>query len=103
MQFFSSDKQTANFHPAQKPVGWMRFLIATYTNPGQVVLDNTMGSGTTGVACIQLGRRFIGIEKDTDEHGNPLGYIDIAQQRIAEAISIRDTPAAQIELFEARA
>ncbi|MGW7235809.1 DNA-methyltransferase [Pseudomonas fulva] len=103
VQFFSSDKQTANFHPTQKPVSWMRFLIATYTNPGQVVLDNTMGSGTTGVAAVQLHRRFIGIEKDTDENGNPLGYLDIARQRINEAIAIRDTQAAQIELFEARA
>lgn len=74
----------------------MRFLIATYTNPGQVVLDNTMGSGTTGVACIQLSRRFIGIEQDE-------GHFGTAQQRIAEAVTIRDTPAAQIELFEARA
>ncbi|EKT4469780.1 site-specific DNA-methyltransferase [Pseudomonas putida] len=96
VQFFSSDKQTGSFHPTQKPVSWMRFLIATYTNPGQVVLDNTMGSGTTGVACIQLGRCFIGIEQDEVHFGT-------AQQRIAEAITIRDTPAAQIELFEARA
>jgi hypothetical protein len=58
--------------------------------------DYTMGSGTTGVACIQLGRRFIGIEQDQAHFGT-------AQQRIAEAITIRDTPAAQIELFEARA
>ncbi|UBM27761.1 site-specific DNA-methyltransferase [Pseudomonas sp. p1(2021b)] len=79
-----------------KPVSWMRFLIATYTNPGQVVLDNTMGSGTTGVACIQLGRRFVGIEQDEAHFGT-------AQQRIAEAITIRETPAAQIDLFEARA
>lgn len=96
MQFFSSDKQTANFHPTQKPVSWMRFLIATYTNPNQVVLDNTMGSGTTGVACIQLDRRFIGIEQDDVHFGT-------AQQRIAEAITIRETPAPQFELFEARA
>lgn len=103
VQFFSSDKQTASFHPTQKPVSWMRFLIATYTNAGQVVLDNTMGSGTTGVAAVQLGRRFIGIEKDTDENGNPLGYLDIARQRIDEAIAIRNIQAAQIELFEAQA
>lgn len=96
VQFFSSDKQKASFHPTQKPVSWMRFLIATYTNPGQVVLDNTMGSGTTGVACVQLDRRFIGIEQDETHFGT-------AQQRIAEAITIRDTPEAQIELFEARA
>ncbi|QZP24187.1 DNA-methyltransferase [Pseudomonas mosselii] len=96
VQFFSSDKQKANFHPTQKPVAWMQFLITTYTNPDQVVLDNTMGSGTTGVACVQLGRRFIGIEQDE-------AHFATAQQRIAEAITIRDTPEAQIELFEARA
>lgn len=62
-----------------------------------------MGSGTTGVAAVQLGRRFIGIEKDTDENGNPLGYLDIARQRIDEAIAIRNIQAAQIELFEAQA
>lgn len=96
VQFFSSDKQKASFHPTQKPVALMQFLIATYTNPGQMVLDNTMGSGTTGVACIHLGRRFIGIE-DVKEH------FGTAQKRIAEAITIRDTQAAQTELFEARA
>lgn len=96
VQFFSSDKQTASYHPTQKPVAWMRFLIATYTNLGQVVLDNTMGSGTTGVASIQLGRRFIGIERDETHFGT-------AQRRLAEAITIRNTPAPQIELFEAQA
>lgn len=96
VQFFSSDKQKASFHPTQKPLALMQFLVATYTNPGQMVLDNTMGSGTTGVACIQLGRRFIGIEEAEEHFGT-------AQQRIAEAITIRHTQAAQIELFEARA
>ncbi|MNJ42445.1 DNA adenine methyltransferase YhdJ [compost metagenome] len=96
VQFFSSDKQAGSFHPTQKPVAWMRFLIATYTNPGQVVLDNTMGSGTTGVACIQLGRQFIGIEQDLDHFGT-------AQQRITDAITARDTPVPQIDLFEATA
>lgn len=61
-----------------------------------MVLDNTMGSGTTGVACIQLGRRLIGIEQGKE-------HFDTAQQRIADAITIRDTPALQIDLFEARA
>ena len=51
-------------HPTQKPVALMEYLIRTYTNPGELVLDNTMGSGTTGVACVNTGRRFIGIEKD---------------------------------------
>lgn len=63
---FSSDKQRGAFHPTQKPVELMHYLIATYTNPGDTVLDNCMGSGTTGVACAQLGRKFIGIEKDPE-------------------------------------
>ena len=99
VQFFSSDKQAGSFHPTQKPVAWMSFLISTYTRPGQVVLDNSMGSGTTGVACMQLGRQFVGIERDLDEDGNRLGYLDIAQQRITDAISVRDTPVPQFDLF----
>ena len=58
----------------------MEYLIRTYTNPGDTVLDNTMGSGTTGVACANTGRKFIGIERDP-------GYFEIAQDRIAEAVS----------------
>lgn len=92
VQFFSSDKQSGSFHPTQKPVAWMKFLIATYTQPGMVVLDNTMGSGTTGVACIQLGRQFIGIEQDAE-------HFATARRRIDEAIHIRDTPVPQFELF----
>ena len=65
-------------HPTQKPVELMAYLIRTYTNPGETVLDFTMGSGTTGVAAIQEGRRFVGIEKDA-------GYFEIAQRRISEA------------------
>ena len=56
----------------------MEYLIKTYTRPGQVVLDNTMGSGTTGVACVNTGRRFIGIERDE-------AYFKVACERIAEA------------------
>ena len=65
-------------HPTQKPVALMEYLIKTYTNEGEVVLDFTMGSGTTGVAAMQTGRRFIGIERDE-------GYFDIAEKRIMEA------------------
>lgn len=65
-------------HPTQKPVALMEYLIRTYTNPGDVVLDNTMGSGTTGVACANTGRDFIGIERDP-------GYFAIAEKRIWEA------------------
>jgi len=62
-------------HPTQKPVELMEYLIKTYTNGGETVLDFTMGSGTTGVACKNLGRSFIGIEKDA-------GYFEIAKQRL---------------------
>ncbi len=59
-----SFKTERGLHPTQKPVALMEYLVKTYTVPGQVVLDNCMGSGTTGVACARLGRGFIGIEKD---------------------------------------
>jgi len=72
------DSEAKPVHPTQKPVALMEYLIRTYTNPGDVVLDNTMGSGTTGVACMNTGRAFIGIEKDE-------GYFAIAQQRIEAA------------------
>ena len=68
----------ATVHPTQKPVALMEYLIRTYTNPDETVLDFTMGSGTTGVACVNTGRKFIGIERDPD-------YFAIAQKRIAEA------------------
>ena len=67
------------FHPTQKPVALMEYLIRTYTNEGETVLDNTMGSGTTGVACKKTNRNFIGIELDKT-------YFDIASKRIAETI-----------------
>jgi site-specific DNA-methyltransferase (adenine-specific) len=62
-------------HPTQKPVALMEYLIRTYTNEGDTVLDNTMGSGTTGVACQNTGRNFIGIERDPE-------YFKIAQRRM---------------------
>ena len=65
-------------HPTQKPVALMEYLIKTYTNEGETVLDFTMGSGTTGVACVNTGRRFIGIELDPD-------YFAIAENRIADS------------------
>ncbi|EPF1256149.1 DNA-methyltransferase [Klebsiella aerogenes] len=64
VQFFSSDKQTGNYHPTQKPLALVQYLIETYSNPGDTVLDFSMGSGTAGVACQQTERNFIGIEKD---------------------------------------
>ena len=56
--------ESMNVHPTQKPVALMEYLIKTYTNAGETVLDFTMGSGTTGVACVNTGRKFIGIEMD---------------------------------------
>src|SRR5690606_20393081 len=63
-------------HPTQKPVALMEYLIRTYTSQGDTVLDNTMGSGTTGVACLNTGRRFIGIEREQN-------YFDVACSRVA--------------------
>lgn len=65
-------------HPTQKPVALMEYLIKTYTNEGDTVLDNCMGSGTTGVACANTNRKFIGMELDRE-------YFRIARRRISEA------------------
>ena len=66
IQIFASDKQKSSLHPTQKPVALMEYLIRTYTNEGDTVLDFCMGSGTTGIACLNTRRNFIGIEKDKE-------------------------------------
>ncbi|ENP2198861.1 site-specific DNA-methyltransferase [Salmonella enterica] len=66
------------YHPTQKPTALLEDLIQTYSNPGDTVLDFTMGSGSTGVACVNTGRRFVGIEKDKR-------YFDIAVNRIEKS------------------
>lgn len=66
VQRFSSDKQRTSLHPTQKPLALIEYMIRTYSSEGQTVLDNAMGSGTTGVACRNTGRSFIGIEKYAD-------------------------------------
>ena len=68
-------KEKMKYHPTQKPVALMEYLIKTYTNENELVLDFTMGSGTTGVACKNLNRKFIGIEMDDK-------YFEIAMNRI---------------------
>jgi len=68
-----------SLHPTQKPVALFEYLIKTYTNKGDLVLDNCIGSGTTGVAAKQLGRNYIGIEKDAE-------YAEIARNRIASVV-----------------
>ena len=75
---FSTANQNNKTHPTQKPVALMEYLIKTYTNEGETVLDFTMGSGTTGVAAKNLNRDFIGIEMDLD-------YFNIALDRIEKA------------------
>lgn len=75
---FSSRLET-RYHPTQKPVHLLEYMIKSYSREGDVVLDNTMGSGSVGVACINTGRRFIGIEKD-------IKYFNIAERRIKDAI-----------------
>ena len=74
---------SSKYHPTQKPVALLEYLIKTYTNEGETVLDNTMGSGSTGVVCVNTERDFIGIDKDET-------YFDIAQKRIAEAEKERE-------------
>ena len=76
VQYFKTAECEGRFHPTQKPVALMEYLIKTYKQEGETVLDFTMGSGATGVACKNLNRKFIGIEKDET-------YFKIAQDRIA--------------------
>lgn len=75
---FKTDRQKSALHPTQKPVALLEYLIRTYTNEGETVLDFTMGSGSTGVACVNTNRNFIGIELDD-------WYFNIAKKRIEEA------------------
>lgn len=88
VQVFSKDYPS--IHDTQKPVALCEYLIRTYTNAGELVLDNTMGSGTTGVACVNTRRRFIGIEKDEE-------IFNEAKERIALAAVEKDR---QPDLFE---
>ena len=75
--FFEYDKE--KLHNTQKPIALMEYLIKTFSNEGELVLDNCMGSGSTGVACVNTNRRFIGIEKEQK-------YFDIAKERITKVV-----------------
>ena len=77
LEFPNCSHRQDRVHPTQKPVELCEYLINTYSNENDVVLDNCMGSGTTGVACVNLNRRFIGIEKEPE-------YFNIAKKRIKE-------------------
>ena len=74
---FNRDNPRKRLHPTQKPVALLEYLIKTYTNEGETVLDNCMGSGSTGIACINTNRNFIGME--LDEH-----YFQIAKERLEQ-------------------
>ena len=74
---FKTDKQKCSLHPTQKPVALCEYLIRTYTNEGDLVLDNCMGSGTTAVACLNTGRSYVGFENDEE-------YFRIANERIGD-------------------
>jgi site-specific DNA-methyltransferase (adenine-specific) len=76
----SNANQKNKMHPTQKPLELMEYLISTYTNEGDMVLDNTMGSGTTNLACLKLNRKSIGIEKEKQ-------YYDIAVQRLSSYVA----------------
>ena len=78
IRFANPNNKENGLHPTQKPLALLEYLVKTYTDKGETVLDFTMGSGTTGHACMNLGRRFIGIEQDA-------GYFALAQERIADA------------------
>lgn len=80
---FSNSNQKVKFHPTQKPVALIEYLIKTYTNEKETVLDFTMGSGTTGVACKNLNRKFIGIEMDNK-------YFELAKNRIENHVVVKE-------------
>lgn len=84
--FYNVPSQKERQHPRQKPVDLLEHLILSCSNDGETVLDNCMGSGSTGVACVNTNRNFIGIEIDE-------GYFNIARKRIEEAQNeIREYP-----------
>ena len=98
MAVFTHNKNTpggAHHHETQKPLPLMLELVELFTDPGDLVLDPFCGSGTTGVACIRLGRRFIGIEKDAT-------YAAVARERLeaeSKGLSLRDARAGQLPMF----
>jgi site-specific DNA-methyltransferase (adenine-specific) len=75
-------KKEMGMHPTQKPIELLEYLLNTYSNENEVILDNCIGSGTTAVAAINTGRQFIGIERESE-------YVEIANKRIADALSAK--------------
>ena len=79
VQYFVTAESEGKLHPTQKPVSLFEWLIKTYTNEGNIVLDPCMGSGTTAIACLNTNRKFIGFEKDTY-------YFEVTKKRIENAL-----------------
>lgn len=80
VQYFkTAESEGPVIHPTQKPLSLFRYLIETYSKPGELVLDNCMGSGTTAVACAQTGRTFVGFENDKE-------YVDPLEKRVREVL-----------------
>lgn len=81
LEFNVVPNRNGKLHPTQKPVELLEWLVRTYTNEGDVVLDNCMGSGTTAIACLNTGRKFIGFELDEN-------YYNISQERLKDLLSL---------------
>lgn len=77
-----SNRKERRYHPTQKPVDMMEYFVRTYTDEGDTVLDSCMGSGSTGLACIRSGRRFVGFEKDPNIYATALGRMREEYQTI---------------------
>jgi site-specific DNA-methyltransferase (adenine-specific) len=84
LQIEGGNRSEKGFHPTQKPVALLEYLIKTYSNEGETILDNTMGSGSTGVACVKTNRDFIGIELNEE-------YFKIAEKRINIAVAEKES------------
>ena len=83
VQYFKTAESEGGFHKTQKPVALLEYLIKTYTNENETVLDFTCGSGSTGVAAVNTNRSFIGIELDEN-------YFNIAEKRIQDALDNKE-------------
>lgn len=93
VQVFKTDKQKESLHPTQKPVALLEYLIKTYSNEGDVVLDNCMGSCSTGIACINTNRNFIGIELDDI-------YFEICKNRAEKHIKDNNIKNIEIDIIK---
>lgn len=100
--FKTAESEGTVYHPTQKPVELGRYLIRTYSNPGDIVLDNTCGSGSFLVAAVLEGRNFIGIDKDEDSNrfkNDTISYTEVSKIRTLEAFSSLDNSDKKKQLF----